>query len=139
VKDVKISKKLTSSIACLAVSDSGMDINMERLLMEQNRLQSASAKILELNPKHEIIKKINEDLVSNLGLKNLQEDNEQLVKLIFDQACIVEGEKVQDAVEFAKRLNGVLYKLLSLEGPLLKQPQPQQKQKQKTTKKVKKS
>ncbi|CAN0601161.1 unnamed protein product, partial [Ectocarpus sp. 12 AP-2014] len=54
VKDVKISKKLTTSPACLAVSDGAMDIRMERYLIEQKQLAGASAKILEINPNHKI-------------------------------------------------------------------------------------
>ena len=115
VKDVKISKKLTSSIACLTVGDSGMDIHMERLLMEQNKLHSSTPKILELNPKHQIIEKIN----NNLKLKNgTGDDNqEELVKLIFDQACIVGGDPVSDVGAFSKRFNDFLYKMLLSEAP----------------------
>ena len=121
VKDVKISKKLTSSIACLTVGDSGMDIHMERLLMEQNKLHTSAAKILELNPKHKIIKKIND----NLKLRNSASDDndEGLVKLIFDQACIVGGDPVSDVGAFVQRLNDVLYEVL-LSDTLIDQKQP---------------
>ena len=106
IKDVKISKKLLSSPACLAVSDGAMDIRMERFLIEQKQLIASTAKILELNPKHKIIEKINNDLklASNL------QDDEQLVKLIFDQACIVDGEPVSDPGGFAKMFNSFLEK-----------------------------
>ena len=121
VKDVKISKKLTSSIACLTVGDSGMDIHMERLLMEQNKLHTSAAKILELNPQHKIIEKIS----NNLKLRNgASDDNdEKLVKLIFDQACIVGGDTVSDVGAFAQRLNDVLYEVL-LSDALIEQKQP---------------
>lgn len=104
VKDVKISRKLTSSPACLAVEEGAMDIRMERFLIEQKQLLQSSAKILELNPKHKIIEKIYEDIGHN---KN-KEENEQLVKLLFDQACIIEGEPVHDAGSFAKRFTEIL-------------------------------
>jgi molecular chaperone HtpG len=95
VKDVRISKKLTSSLACLTVSDNSMDLHMEKFLLEQKKLFSSSAKILELNPKHKIIKKINNDLKDlKLEDKDNVNDNERLIKLIFDQACIIEGEPV---------------------------------------------
>lgn len=103
VKDVKISKKLTSSPACLAVADGAMDIRMERFLIEQKQLMASTAKILEINPKHIIIEKINNDL--KLDKHN---DHEMLVKLLFDQACIIEGEPVGDVNGFAKRLNDIL-------------------------------
>ncbi|MBL6665361.1 MAG: molecular chaperone HtpG, partial [Rickettsiales bacterium] len=49
VSDVKISKKLTNSPVCLAVGAGSMDIRLERYLLEQKQIQSASSKILEIN------------------------------------------------------------------------------------------
>ncbi len=106
VKEVKISRKLTSSPACLAVSEAAMDIRMERFLIEQKQIASASAKNLELNPKNEIIEKIFHDLKAN------NKNNEELVKLIFDQACILEGEPVADTGAFSKRLNNIVQKAI---------------------------
>lgn len=104
VKDVKISKKLTTSPACLAVSDGAMDIRMERYLIEQKQLAGASAKILEINPNHKIVIKIGEGLKK----KDNQDENAALVHLLYDQACIIEGEPVADAGAFSKRLNSIL-------------------------------
>ncbi len=108
VKDVRISKKLTLSPACLVVEDKAMDIRMERFLIEQKQLTAVSAKILELNPKHKIIEKINADVVSN----NQDADNEKLVKLMYDQACILEGEPVNDTGGFIKRLSDIIQKAI---------------------------
>ena len=104
VKDVKISKKLTTSPACLAVSDGAMDIRMERYLIEQKQLVGASAKILEINPNHKIVLKIG----AGLKKKDNQDENAALVHLLYDQACIIEGEPVPDAGAFSKRLNSIL-------------------------------
>lgn len=106
VKEVKISKKLTSSPACLAVSDAAMDIRMERFLIEQKQISVASAKNLELNPKNKIIEKIFNDLQAG------NENNEELVKLIFDQACILEGELVAEPSAFSRRLNDIVQKAI---------------------------
>ncbi|MCC8415861.1 MAG: molecular chaperone HtpG [Rickettsia endosymbiont of Gnoriste bilineata] len=108
VKDVRISKKLTLSPACLVVGDGAMDIRMERFLIEQKQLMASSAKILELNPKHKIIEKINAGIISN----SKEYANEELVKLMYDQACILEGEPVNDTGEFAKRLNDIVQKAI---------------------------
>jgi molecular chaperone HtpG len=115
VKDVKISKKLTTSLACLTVADNAMDFQMERLLAEHKKSFAGSTKILELNPKHKIIKKINNDL-KDLKLENNNSinDNENMIKLIFDQACIIEGEAVHDTVDFAKRFDDILEKVILL-------------------------
>jgi molecular chaperone HtpG len=104
VKDVKISKKLTSTPACLAVADGAMDIRMERYLIEQKQLSSASAKILEINPNHKIVVKI----AKEVNKKDKDEENKQLVHLLYDQACIIEGEPVVDAGAFSSRLNALL-------------------------------
>ncbi|WP_375327018.1 molecular chaperone HtpG [Candidatus Tisiphia endosymbiont of Nemotelus uliginosus] len=108
VKEVRISKKLTLSPACLAVGDGAMGIRMERFLIEQKQLMSASAKILELNPKHKIIEKINSDITTG----NKDHMDEILVKLIYDQACILEGEPVHDTGGFANRLNDIIQKTI---------------------------
>jgi molecular chaperone HtpG len=107
VKDVKISKKLTSSPACLAVADGAMDIRMERFLIEQKQLSSATAKILEVNPDHKIVRKI----VSDMADKTKEEENNQLIHLLYDQACIIEGEPVADVSAFSRRLNNILEKI----------------------------
>jgi molecular chaperone HtpG len=106
IKDVKISKKLTSSPVCLVVDQNSMDIRMERFLVEQKQLNKISAKILEINPCHKIIKKIELDL----GDENKRSTNSELVKLLFDQACILEGEVIKDSPSFSKRLIDIIEK-----------------------------
>lgn len=107
VKDVKVSKKLTSSPSCLSVADGAMDIRMERYLIEQKQLAGATAKILEINPNHKIVIKIGNELND----KTKEEENKQLAHLLYDQACIIEGEPVADAAAFSKRLNILLEKV----------------------------
>lgn len=106
VKDVKISKKLTTSLACFTENDSTMDFQMGSILGQDSSFMGTN-KILELNAKHKIIKKLNNDL-KNKANRN---KNEQLVKLIFDQVCIVEGQPIHDTAAFAKRFDNVLEKI----------------------------
>lgn len=113
VKDVKISKKLTESIACLTVEDNSMDIHTEKLLVEQNRFSSYLPKTLEINSKHPIIQKLNNNLLSNKSNEVIA--NNELALLIFDQACITDGQPLQSNIEFSKRINKVLDKALKLE------------------------
>lgn len=107
VKDVKISKKLTSSPVCLAVAEGSMDIRMERFLIEQKQLAGSLPKILEINPNHKLVRKI----ISQAEDSKHQEENKQLVNLLFDQACVIEGEPVVDSGAFSKRLNYFLEKI----------------------------
>ena len=104
IKDVKISKKLTSSPVCLVADKQAMDIRLERYLLEQKQIPFSMKKIIEINPKHEIIQNIQSNLSKPEKLIELQE----LVNILFDEACIIEGEPVANAGEFAKRLNELL-------------------------------
>lgn len=104
VKEIKISKKLTDSPVCLAVAEGAMDIRMERLLAEQKQLKTPSSKILEINPKHQVIQRIAEKVEA----KSTNQSTNSLVKLLFDQACILEGEPLQNTVDFSKRMTDVL-------------------------------
>ncbi len=104
VKDVKISKKLDSSPVCLAVDSASMDIRMERYLLEQKQILSGSAKILEINPNHKIIKSLNEKLANSASDLEVADT----IKTLFDQACIVEGEPISDIKDFSRRLNSLM-------------------------------
>lgn len=100
VKEVRISKKLKESPVCLVVAEGAIDMRMERFLIEQKQLKSATAKILEINPNNKIITKIE---------KNMSDDSmKEIVYLLFDQACIIEGENVADVSSFAKSLNKLI-------------------------------
>jgi molecular chaperone HtpG len=93
----------------LVVDDSAMDIRMERFLVEQKQLNKVSAKILEINPSHNIIKKIELDLQD----EKQKTENSDLVKLLFDQACILEGEMIKDSPSFNSRLTKIIEKAIS--------------------------
>jgi molecular chaperone HtpG len=100
VKDVIVSNKLVDSPACIGVPLGAMSIRMERYLIEQKQLKAPAGKILEINPEHSIIKKIKASIESD--------EAKDLVHIIFDQACILEGEPIKDPVSFAKRMNKYL-------------------------------
>lgn len=104
VNDVKISKKLTSSPVCLVADKKAMDIRLERYLLDQNQIQRGMLKNIEINAKHPIIKEID----SNLDKPEKLADLKELVEILFDEACILEGEPVTNPGEFAKRLNKLL-------------------------------
>ena len=102
VSDVTISHKLTSSPVCLAAAANGMDIRMERILLDQGQLKESTKKILEINPNHAIILELE---------KRLKTDPELVKKhalTLFDQACIIEGEIVNHPVDLAQRMSNLL-------------------------------
>lgn len=97
ISNAVFTDKLTDTAACLAAPDMGMDIRIERYMLEQKQLKAGSAKILEINSEHPIVGYIGEHTKSG--------DAKELVELIFDQACVLEGEPVSDPSAFARRLN----------------------------------
>ena len=108
VKDVKVSSKLVDSPACLAVSEGGMSVRMEKYLIEQKQLSARSAKILEINPAHPLVARIANDIKAS----NDNEDVDNLIQIVFDQACIADGENVHDPQAFIQRMNNFLSKVI---------------------------
>ncbi|GAT79281.1 heat shock protein 90, partial [Ehrlichia ruminantium] len=104
VSNVRVSKKLTDSPVCLAVADGSMDIRMERFLREQKQLNYKSTKILEINSKHPIISKMIDQYTENGESAMLS----NMLHLLLGQACILEGEELQNVSDFAERMNSVL-------------------------------
>ena len=99
VKDVRVSKRLTESAVCL-VNDAVMDRNLERLLSRQKDSGvSISAPVLEINPKHGLIKALAK-----------ADDVADAAQLLLDQAYILEGEQVADPAGFARRMGAVMQK-----------------------------
>ena len=108
VSDVRVSKKLTTSLVCLAVPDSSMDIRMERFLREQKQLNYKGSRILEINAEHDVFK----NLLKEYGAQGESDFLANVAHLLFDEACIIEGEEIRSTVDFAGRINQVLGKLL---------------------------
>jgi len=101
VKDVKESTRLTGSPVCLVADEGDMDIHLEKMLKAHKQFGGAeSMRILELNPKHILIRKLAASAKEN-GTSAAMED---AALLLLDQAHIVEGDPVADPVAFSKRM-----------------------------------
>lgn len=105
IMDAKISGKLVDSPVCLTVAEGAMDIRMERYLKDQKQIGKSFAKIIEVNINHPIIEKIAQFMQNNHNLA------EELVFALYDQACIVEGEPVEDIAGFTRRMNSLLARI----------------------------
>lgn len=104
VKDVQISKKLVASPVCLVIEDGSMDARMERFLLAQKHISELSAKVMEINFNHPIIQGINARFQQ--GICN--DDTRDIVRILFDQALLTEGDSIPDVSEFCQRV----YKLI---------------------------
>ncbi|NET71354.1 MAG: molecular chaperone HtpG [Sphaerospermopsis sp. SIO1G2] len=106
VKDVRATNKLTNALACLAVDEGSMDMRMERFLMEHNQLPKRSARILEVNITHPFftyLSSIMHDDAQNQAFHDA-------AQLLLDQACIIEGEAIDDPSGFALRMGTLMQK-----------------------------
>ena len=98
VSDVRLSNKLVGSPSCLVASDTGMDVQMERIMKMHDKDFSGMPRILELNENHEILLKLS---------KIVDKDNDlfqQSAFMLLDQAKIMEGQMPTDLALFSKRL-----------------------------------
>jgi molecular chaperone HtpG len=104
VADVRTTERLTGSPVCLVAETGGMSLHLARMLKQHGDAPGlAVKKILEINPKHPLIKRLM--TLAGTGL-------DDAAHLLLDQARIVEGEPVADPVAFAKRLSAMLEKAL---------------------------
>ena len=105
VRDVRSSERLTDSAVCLISGEGDMDFHLERMLKRHGQITTpASARILEINPKHALIRKLAE-MSDDLTKKD---QISETAHLLLDQAYIAEGEPPGDAAGFAQRLSAAL-------------------------------
>jgi len=106
VAEVRASDRLTETASCLVASDTGMDMAMERILKASNQLDTETAKVLEVNPTHPVIRKLAEKAAETGALEALADP----VWLILDQAKILEGDPLDDPSAFARRMSAAMEK-----------------------------
>ena len=104
VKDVRSSDRLTDSAVCLVAEEGDMDMHLERLLKQHRQLDTMSKRILELNPRHQLIGR----LAATVGQAGASDQLSEFAWLLLDQARIVEGEQLPDPPAFARRLSTLL-------------------------------
>ncbi|MBN1834222.1 MAG: molecular chaperone HtpG [Spirochaetales bacterium] len=105
VKDVRASTRLTDSPSCIVADEEDPTIQMQSILKALGQKDLPEVKpVLEVNPTHEIVKKLeaaeDESLVADVS------------RLLLEQALIVEGGELADPTEFARRLNRVIARAL---------------------------
>ena len=102
VADVRATTRLTESPACLVVGEHDMSQNLQRMLAAAGAAdQLPGAKpVLEINPEHM--------LVQRLASESNGVVQAELSQLLYDQALLAEGGKLEDPASFVKRMNQLL-------------------------------
>ncbi|MFO1257789.1 MAG: molecular chaperone HtpG [Gammaproteobacteria bacterium] len=99
VKDVRLTERLTTSPACIVADVDQMTSQMERILKAAGK-HVESKPILELNPEHMLVKRLQQE-----------DDSERfgdLSQILLDQAILSEGGQLDDPATFVKRFNELL-------------------------------
>ena len=101
VKDVKVSNRLNDSPSCIVADENDPTAQMQELMRSMGQTDIPQIKpILEINPSHEIVLKLKE--------KTKQKSFDDVALLLYEQALIQEGVKLEDPAGFVKRLNSVI-------------------------------
>jgi len=106
IKEVEVTTELTDSPVALKVDKDDPSYMMAQMMKQMGQAGDVPepAPILEINPKHELIKKLKETSDQNLI--------EDAAHVLFDQAKLFDGRELDDTADFAMRLNRIMTKAL---------------------------
>ena len=103
VKEVRVTRRLTDSPACLIVDEHDMGLQMRQIMEASGQKVPDTKPIFEVNPDHALLQKLE------------QEKDEtrfaDLVTILFGQASLAEGRGLEDPAQFSNRLNRLLLEL----------------------------
>jgi molecular chaperone HtpG len=107
VKDVRPSVRLADSPSCIVFDEEEPSLQMQQMLRAMGQKDIPAPKpTLEINPDHEIVKKLLAR--SNGALTPDDALTQDAAWMLFDQALLLEGVPLQDPAAFVQRLNRVL-------------------------------
>ncbi len=105
VKDVKASTRLSDSPSCVVVDEKDPTVQMQEMLRQMGQDNMPEIKpILEINPTHPIVKK----------LEKIKDDKifENISRLLLEQALLIEGVEIKNPADFVKRINSMMEKAI---------------------------
>jgi molecular chaperone HtpG len=95
--DVRVTSRLTTSPACIVANEPTSDINLVQRLRGSGL---PSQPVLEINPKHPLVERLNR-----------RQDDPRLAdwaSVLFNQAVLTSGARIDDPAAFVTRLNDLL-------------------------------
>ncbi len=103
VKEVRTTKRLTASPACLVMDENDMGAHLQRMMQAAGQDVSMFKPILEINAKHPLVTK----------LSNETDDDKfkQWSTILFEQALLAEGGQLEDPGSFVRQLNEILVEM----------------------------
>ena len=104
VKDVRITRRLTDSPACLVSDEHDVGGNLARILKAAGQKAPDTKPILEINPKHPVVLRLESDTAHF----------DDWAAVLLDQALLAEGGQLDDPATFVKRVNQLM---LAMQAP----------------------
>jgi len=100
VRDVRVSARLTDSPSCLVLDEHDMGLTMQRLLKQAGHDVPPSKPVLEINPEHALVKRLETETdparAGDLG------------SILLEQAQLLEGAQLDDPAAYVRRVNALL-------------------------------
>ena len=97
-EDVRVTTRLVDSPACLVVTDSGMSMQLARMLKQAGQKLPEVKPVLEVNAEHPLVRQ----------LEGAAEHFDDLAHILFDQALLAEGGLPDDPAAYVRRVNALL-------------------------------
>jgi molecular chaperone HtpG len=108
VKEVRLSHRLKQSPSCLVVDEGDLSPQLEAMLRQAGQAVPERKPILELNPDHAILKRLQEIFEKDGTDPRLSE----YAELLFGQAVLAEGRHLEDPGAFTRKLSLLMEKAL---------------------------
>lgn len=120
ISRVTMSQRVVDSPAVMVTSQWGYSANMQRIMKSQtfakgdskSPMYGAGSAILELNPRHPIVSKLNELMVSDPE----KEETKDLAWLLYDTALINSGFDMDDSSYFSARVHRIMKSSMGLDS-----------------------
>ncbi|MBL4635190.1 MAG: molecular chaperone HtpG [Kofleriaceae bacterium] len=104
IKEVRLSKRLTSSAACLVTDTGDMSPQMEQLMRASGQSMPPTKRILEVSGEHPVIKSLEALVESDAENAKLAD----YAQLLHGQALLAEGGQLSDPAGFAGLVAGLM-------------------------------
>ncbi len=108
VKEVRLSNRLTTSVACLVGDAYGMTPQLEQMMRAMGQDMPASKRILELNPAHPLLAKLQALVEKDKDAEGLAD----YAELIYGQALLAEGGELNDPAKFSRLVSELMTRAL---------------------------
>lgn len=103
VAEVKVTMRLTDTPACIVAGEGDMPLQMVKMLQAAGQQVPDVKPVFEINPDHALINLVEKE--------QSDEQFNEWVDVLFDQALLAEQGQLDDPASFATKLNKLLLKL----------------------------